>query len=311
MPCWRPANLTEGWSEYEWRWKNPGFESKPSFAQPVWDGSNHAGTVLLTAEQGFGDTIQFIRYAPLVAARCRRVLLQCHRELVPLLDGAPGLAGVISRGQALPDFDVHCTLMTLPRLFATTLDTIPARVPYLNAEPARVAAWGAKLGETRRFKVGLAWAGSEAHKNDQHRSMLLSVFAPLSAIPGTLFVSLQKGPAALQIQSPPDGMELIDPTADLHDFADTAALIANLDLVISVDTAMVHLAGALAKPVWTLLPLVPDWRWLLNRSDSPWYPTMRLFRQPALGDWSAVMQRVAADLRRFMGEQGSRSPEPL
>jgi ADP-heptose:LPS heptosyltransferase len=195
--------------------------------------------------------------------------------------------------------------MSLPRIFSTRLDSIPDRGPYLHADPTRSAAWSAQLAPDHRLKIGLAWAGSANHKHDRYRSMPLSAFAPLAKIPGTVFYSLQIGSAAEQAKSPPDGMNLIDRTSTLHDLADTAALIANLDLVISVDTAVAHLAGALAQPVWTLLAFEPDWRWLLNRSDSPWYPTMRLFRQPAIGDWATVMDQVASALRQALAERTS------
>ena len=224
------------------------------------------------------------------------MILQCHAELVPLLRQVKGLSEVLARGESLPGFDAYSTLLSLPRLFATTLETIPATIPYLSADPARSATWAARLGADRRFKIGIAWAGSAVHKDDQRRSMPLAALAPLSSIPGLLFVSLQKGPQAQQIQSQPTGLAIVDWTADLHDFADTAALIAHLDLVIAVDTAVVHLAGAMGKPVWTLLASVPDWRWLLNRSDTPWYPTMRLFRQPTRGDWTSVVDQIAQSL---------------
>jgi hypothetical protein len=292
------GELAEGFGEFEWRWKSAGFEARREFPQPVWNGKDHAGTVLLTTEQGYGDTIQFIRYAPLVADRCGRVLLQCHRELISLVEGVPGLAQVIPLSAKLPAFDAHCTLLSLPHIFATTLATIPATVPYLKADPASAAAWAAKLPDDRRLKIGLAWAGNPLHKNDRNRSLPLAALAPLAAVPGAVFFSLQKGAPGEQAKTPPDGMEIIDYMDDVRDFADAAALIANLDLVISVDTVIVHIAGAMAKPVWTLLPFSPDWRWMLDRSDSPWYPTMRLFRQPAIGDWASVMQSVAAELAR-------------
>jgi hypothetical protein len=256
-------------------------------------------TILLTCEQGFGDAIQFVRYAPLVAQRCQRVVLECQKELLPLFRDVPGISRLVEQQDPLPAFDAHCSLLSLPGIFATRLASIPAPVPYLKANPARVAKWAARLGQDRRLKVGIAWAGNAAHTKDRHRSTSVATFAPLSAIPGIALVSLQKGSPELTPAVLPDGMELIDHTADLHDFVDTAALIAHLDLVISVDTAVVHLAGAMAKPVWTLLPFVPDWRWLLNRPDTPWYPTMRLFRPPAIDAWAAVMQQVADALRTW------------
>ena len=197
-------------------------------------------------------------------------------------------------------------MLSLPRAFGTTLASIPRNVPYLQADAREVEKWRGRLAEdASSIKVGLSWAGRPEHKNDRNRSMPLARFAPLAQVPGVRFYSLQKGEAAAQAKAPPAGMELIDWTEELNDFADTAALIANLDLVISVDTAVVHLAGAMGKPVWTLLPFAPDWRWLLDRQDSPWYPTMRLFRQPSIGDWDSVMQRVAGALSELVGDAPS------
>jgi tetratricopeptide (TPR) repeat protein len=295
----------EGWEEHEWRWKTPAFEPRPEFPQPTWDGSNGLGTILLVAEQGFGDVIQFVRYARLVADRCRRVVLQCHPKLIPLLHDVKGLAGVIPTGAPLPDFDAHATMLSLPRIFGTRVDSIPATVPYLHPDPRRIAAWAAKIGRDDRLKVGLAWAGNPKHKNDRNRSMPLTALAPLATIPGTGFYSLQIGPAAQQATSPPPGMSLIDYTPDLHDFSDTAALIAHLDLVISVDTAVVHVAGAMARPVWTMLPFMSDWRWLTQRSESPWYPSMRLFRQAVIGDWPGVVRQVADALSQLAAEKAT------
>jgi tetratricopeptide (TPR) repeat protein len=291
------GELAQGWVEFEWRWKSAGFEPKRVFPRPEWTGSDQsADTVLLVHEQGYGDAIQFIRYVPLVGARCRRVLLECPADLIALFEGMPGIAELIARDQPLPEFDEYCTLLSLPRIFQTTLASIPSEVPYLKAEAGRAAAWSARLGADPRFKIGLAWAGSPIHTNDRNRSIAPAVLSPLGEIPGVVVHSLQKG-AASPTQSLPTGMKIIDHTADLRDFADTAALIANLDLVISVDTAVAHLAGALAKPVWTLLPFAADWRWLIDRTDSPWYPTMRLFRQPSIGDWDSVVKQVAGALR--------------
>jgi len=293
----RSGQFAEGWKHFEWRYGRLGFPGRRDLGQPIWNGANLPGcTILLTAEQGMGDTIQFIRYAALVAGRCQRVLLECPSELLPLLREVRGITELVRQNDPLAPFDAHCPLLSLPGIFSTTLDSIPRDMPYLRADPARAAAWSARFGPDRRLKIGLAWAGNPRHKNDRNRSIPPAAFAPLSAIPGTVFVSLQKSVSASQPPRPPAGMEMIDHTTELRDFADTAALIANLDLVISVDTAIVHLAGAMAKPVWTLLPQVADWRWLMDRSDSPWYPTMRLFRQPGAGDWAAVMQRVAAEL---------------
>jgi tetratricopeptide (TPR) repeat protein len=293
------GDFVGAWPEYEWRWQAEGFKSpRRPFVQPQWKGEELAGeTILLHAEQGYGDTIQFVRYAEMVAARGGNVLLECHRKLTPALKGVAGIKEIIPTGQALPPFDVHCPLMSLPGVFNTTPNSIPASVPYLKPDPQLLEAWDKRLETSRPgFRVGLAWAGRPVHSGDKSRSMHLSALAHLAALEGVRFFSLQKGPAVEQADAPPAGMEIVNLDAQLLDFADTAAAISLMDLVISVDTAVVHLAGALAKPVWVMLPFVPDWRWQLEREDSPWYPTMRLFRQPALGDWGSVIDRVAEGL---------------
>ena len=287
------GDLPGGWAEMDWRRLDRTSAACRSFpGRPLWDGSFLAGrTILLTAEQGMGDTIQFLRYAPLVAARGGRVVVEVHPPLVALARTVAGVTDAVPHGQGeLPPFDVHCPLMTLPRIFNTTLESIPATVPYLSADPVKIANWKSLEGSNRR--VGIAWAGNPAYANDRSRSMNPARLAPLAAVPGITWVSLQK-PA---VAAPPKELNLTDLTADLHDFADTAALISLLDLVISVDTAVAHLAGAMGKPTWVLLPAVPDWRWMLGRTDSPWYPSARLFRQPEQGDWPAVVKAVAAAL---------------
>jgi Tfp pilus assembly protein PilF len=299
------GDYPRGLPEYEWRWKTDTVVMPRKFPQPRWDGSDLAGkTILLYAEQGFGDTIHMARYAPLVAARGGRVILECQPPLSRLLLNLSGVERIIPAGERLPPFDVHCPLLSLPLLFKTTVETIPASVPYLRAEPELVEQWSKKLPRDVGVQyVGLVWAGRPENKNDRNRSMRLKDFAPLAAIKNVRFVSLQLGPAAAQSRRPPPGLELIDFTSDLHDFADTAGMMAHLDLVIAVDTSVAHLAGALAKPVWVLIPTMPDWRWMLQREDSPWYPTMRLFRQTTRGDWNEVMQRVKLELGKILGEQ--------
>lgn len=291
------GELRQGWQEYEWRWKVPGLPQHPQFSRPRWDGTPLNGrTILLFAEQGIGDSIQFIRYVPLVARQGGRVILQCRPELSRLLQNIPGIQQIVAPNDPLPDFDLHFPLMSLPLAFATDIHSIPADVPYLTPDPVLVAQWKSRLDSAPgKFKVGLAWAGSPNFKSDQLRSMELQQLSPLFDIPNVTFLSLQKGDASKQ--PIPPNLKLIDWTSDLHDFADTAALIANLDLVIAVDTAVAHLAGALAKPVWLMLPFSNDWRWMLNRSDSPWYPTMRLFRQTKHADWSEPVQAAADALR--------------
>jgi len=293
------GEFQQGWEEYEWRWKCKDFPSPArNFVQPQWDGCPlEDRTVLLHTEQGLGDAIQFIRYLPLVAQRGGRIILECQAELQRLFQTIAGSCQIVARGQPLPAFDLHCPLQSLPRVFGTNLANIPNIVPYLHADAEDARRWQHRLAShSPNVRVGLAWAGSPTHKNDRNRSIKLARLAPLGQAPGVRFFSLQKGEAAAEAKTPPPGMELVDWTEELKDFADTAALIDNLDLVIAVDTAVVHLAGAMGKLVWTLLPFVADWRWLLERQDSPWYPTMRLFRQPRIGDWDSVVTRVVEAL---------------
>jgi tetratricopeptide (TPR) repeat protein len=292
------GDFQQGWEEYEWRWKCKDFPPPRNFAQPQWDGCPLEGrTLLVHTDQGLGDGIQFIRYLPLAAQRGGRIILECHAELQRLFQTIAGRCQIVVRGQPLPAFDLHCPLLSLPRVFRTNLANIPKDVPYLHADVEGAKRWQQRLAShSPMVKVGLAWAGSPIHKNDRDRSMKLARLAPLGQVPGARFFSLQKGEAAAEAKSPPPGMELVDWTQELKDFADTAALIDNLDLVIAVDTAVAHLAGAMGKPVWTLLPFASDWRWLLQRQDSPWYPSMRLFRQPCIGDWDSIIVRVVDTL---------------
>jgi tetratricopeptide (TPR) repeat protein len=296
------GNFREGWREYEWRWGTQYLvASHRTFTQPLWDGSDIRGrTILLHAEQGFGDTIQFIRYAPLVAERGARVIFECFRELATLLQRVEGIDQVIVRGEELPVFDGHCPLLSLPLAFDTTIGTIPAGVPYVRTDPVSTQKWKARVKQDNaKMKVGFAWAGNPGFKQNRYRNIPLELFLPLTQIPGVAFYSLQKGGEAEAVKKPPAGMKVFDYTEDIHDFSDTALLIENLDLIISVDTAVAHLAGALGRPVWTLLPFSPEWRWLLDREDSPWYPTMRLFRQTSFGDWRSVIDRVRQELLRM------------
>ena len=307
------GDLKRGWPEYEWRWLCKGFASpRREFAQPRWDGSDLNGrTILLHAEQGFGDTIQFVRYAPMVASRGGKVVLQCQTPLRRLLRGFPGVQQFIAGNEMLPPFDVHCPLLSLPMVFGTTLETIPAKIPYLFADSALSQEWAGRLSAADKFRVGIVWAGAAGNTNDRNRSLTLSLLKPLANISGVSWVSLQKGEAAQQAANPSPGMELIDYTSELNDFADTAALISNLDLVITADTAAAHLAGAMGKPVWMLIPYAPDWRWLLERDDSPWYPTMRLFRQKKAADWGDVVERVGHALHERLSTFQPRSRPEL
>lgn len=291
-----------GWPEHSWRFGCAEQQQRSAhsrFSKPQWDGSDFTDkTLLVHAEQGLGDTVQFVRYLPMVKAKGGRVLVSCQPDLHRLFANLAGVDALLADARDFSvdaPFDMHVSLLELPHLFGTELDSIPQQVPYLTVDADQVAAWRPRIA-TDRFNVGLCWAGRPTHPNDRNRSVTLATFAPLARVPGVTFYSLQKGVAAAQLHQPPAGMELIDYSGDLHDFTDTAAFIMNLDLVISVDTAPVHVAGALAKAVWTLLPFAPDWRWLRDRQDSPWYPTMGLFRQPRLGDWEAVMEQVAQSL---------------
>ncbi|MGD0388832.1 MAG: tetratricopeptide repeat protein [Tepidisphaeraceae bacterium] len=288
-----------GWDEYEWRWKCEDFPSPGrNFARPQWDGCPlEARTLVLHAEQGYGDAIQFIRYLPLVEQRGGRIIIECPAELQRLFQTIAGRCQIVAAGQSLPPFDLHCPILSLPLVFKTTLESIPAEVPYLFPDAELLESWRQKLSASAAgLKVALAWAGNPNVKVDRARSMSLDRLAPLSEVRGATFYSLQKGEAARQAEQPPPGLRLVNLGPELHDFADTAAVMCLMDLVITTDTSVAHLAGALGRPVWVMLQFMPDWRWLLDRDDSPWYPTMRLFRQSARGDWDSVITRVAEAL---------------
>ncbi len=296
------GRFSEGWPEYEWRLRYPEYRGSELAARASrWDGADLGGrTILLEAEQGFGDAIQFLRYAPLVAERGGRVLVRCAPQLAGLVAAAPGVAGAIARGAALPAYDTWCPLPSLPQVFGTRLESIPARVPYLHADAGKAVRWRARLADAAvACRVGLVWASQSEHRTAPAKSMPLAKFAALGGVEGVRFYSLQKGEAAGEALQAPRELRIEDLSADLADFSETAAVVANLDLVISVDTAVAHLAGALGKPVWTLLKFAPDWRWLLVREDCPWYPTMRLFRQVRPGDWGAPVEALAKALAAF------------
>ena len=300
------GDFATGWEKYEWRLRlQPAANVKRDFAKPLWLGKEDltGKTVLLHAEQGLGDTLQFCRYAPAVAAKGATVILEVPAPLKSLLRTLPGVEQVVSEYDPSRPFDFHCPLMSLPLAFGTRLETIPAPVPYLWANPFRAAAWRERLAKFGGIKVGLVWAGSARLGNrgalliDRRRSMRLQQVWPFGAIDGVTLVSLQKGEPASQTRPPPPGLALHDWTDELADFAETAALVAALDLVITVDTSVAHLAGALGRPVWVLNRHDRCWRWLLDREDTPWYPTMRLFTQPSPGDWASVVRRVSGELR--------------
>ena len=297
------GDYERGWQGYEWRWQTRGAAALPDFLAPQWRGDVAIAnkTILVHAEQGFGDSLQFCRYVPMLA-RLATVVLDVPRPLVRLLSSLDCNMQIVARGDELPPFDTWIPMLSLPLAFRTTLATIPATVAYLNADPEQSERWRKRLAALPGPKIGLVRAGSplspqpKALAMDRRRSMTLQQFAPLAELPGLCLISLQKGDAAAQTRNPPDGMTLHDWTDELQDFADTAALVDALDLVISVDTSVVHLAGALGKPVWVLNRFDQCWRWLSDRTDSPWYPTARLFRQPSPGDWASVIREVAEAL---------------
>ncbi|MBF2026439.1 MAG: tetratricopeptide repeat protein [Oscillatoriales cyanobacterium C42_A2020_001] len=339
------GEFPKGFQEIEWRWQQPGWAPRP-LTQPAWDGSDLTGkTILLYAEQGMGDTLQFIRYVPFVKAKGGRVIVECQAALLPLLSLMPAIDQLVAQDSSLPDFDVHAPLMSLPRIFGTTVETVPADIPYILVEKSqesgaegvrewmsgrvseipstvRLSVSTVTLDETAHaethppihsspspfptphhpssianpLKVGIVWAGNPGHRNDRFRSCKLEQFRPVLEVANVEFYSLQKGEAEKQLQAHPD-LPVQDLSDRLQSFVDTAIAISQLDLVITVDTAVAHLAGALGKPVWLLLMFAADWRWIADRDDTPWYPTMRLFRQTSPGDWAGVFERVAETLR--------------
>jgi tetratricopeptide (TPR) repeat protein len=295
------GDYEQGWPEYEWRWRRK--QTQPRlFPQPRWDGSPLAGrTILLWREQGLGDTIQFIRYAALVREQGGRVIVECPGCLVPLLSTCPGIDAFVAEQQPLPAFDVHAPLLSLPALLKTTLSSVPAAIPYLQAEPARVSAWRRRLGDGKEFRVGVVWQGNPYFHGDRHRSFPLACLAPLAAVEGVRLFSLQKEHgleqlAAAQGRLPITVLEGLDAAGGA--FLDTAAVMQSLDLVVTADTAAAHLAGALGVPVWVALARGADWRWGLRDASTPWYPTLRLFRQDRLGAWDLLFQNMAAQLRQ-------------
>jgi tetratricopeptide (TPR) repeat protein len=304
------GDFARGWDEYVWMWRVPGRHGNYPYFDRVtlWNGETFAGRKLvITLDQGFGDAIQMARYLPTVKARGGRVVLEVQPALFPLFADLPGVdeLRVAGAGAALADdVDLQVPLLGLPRALATDLGSIPAPIPYLRARPERIERWRPRLKSPAPLRVGIVWAGNPDHWVDRRRSVRLEDFAAaLGSIDGIAWFGLQKGRDEERRSC---GSFTLDPLgAEIGDFADTAAILAQLDLVIAVDTSIVHLAGAMGKPVWTLLPFVPDWRWLLARHDSPWYPTMRLFRQPTAGDWASVFAAVVHELRTVQSSRGS------
>lgn len=287
------GDFTQGFQEYEWRWRRRDFPCR-QFTAPLWRGEDLAGqTLLVHTEQGAGDGIQFVRFVSQLHERGARVLLECPPGLAALFQSVTGAAQVVPRGAPLPDFDCHVPLLSLPQRLGVTPERIPAVVPYLRPPANRRVVLPPPRSERRvRLKVGLAWRGNPEHSNDRQRSIPLALLKPLFAMADVAFYNLQVGPGTKSAGEETSQEALVPMEGLLRDFADTASVVEQLDLVISADTSVAHLAGALGRPTWVLLPFAPDWRWMLNREDTPWYPTLRLFRQPAPGDWPAVVRRV-------------------
>lgn len=310
------GELPDAFAEYEWRWQT-GDLVMPPFVQPLWDGSPMAGrTILLHAEQGLGDTLQFIRYAALIRQQGSMVVFDCPRALVRLLAGCPGIDRLVPHGEPLPSFDVHAPLMSLPRLFATSLDTVPTQVPYLTADPGLVARWRERLATVPGFRVGIAWHGNPRDDNDRRRAIPLKQFESLARLKGVSLISLQQHAGTEQLVQVRGRFPVQELGPDFDEsagpFMDTAAVMQCVNLVVTSDTAIAHLAGALGVPVWVGLPYCPEWRWLLGRTDSPWYPTARLFRQATLGRWDDVLAQMAMALRALVvsGERTSSTSAP-
>jgi tetratricopeptide (TPR) repeat protein len=302
------GEMAEAWREMEWRWKGPEVAALAALVRdkPMWDGGRLDGkTILLVSEQGFGDAIQFARYVPLVAARGGRVLVEGAEELQRLLESVEGVSGWVIRGEkgakgGKPGFDVYCPLLSVPA--KSGLAEIPARVPYVRAPAEAVGRWRERLKGAVGLRVGLAWSGNTGFRKNRARAMTLAELGPLAGVDGVRFISLQKGEAAEELRHPPAGMRVEDFGAELTDFAETAGLMENLDLVISTDTAVLHLAGALGRPVWGMVSFAPDWRWMRDGEGVPWYPTMRLFRQRERGDWTGVVREIATKLEDLAGK---------
>jgi tetratricopeptide (TPR) repeat protein len=302
--CLLRGEFERGWQEYEWRFKlGNAAPLMPQTDRPQWDGKPlPAGQMLLLiADQGYGDVIQFCRFIPWAAERCSAIAVACSRELHAAIRQFADVDRILDRWDDKPDFGAWLPLSGLPRLAGTRLGTIPADIPYLRAEPAKVAEWAARLAALSPQgyrRIGIVWAGRPTHTNDDNRSVTLAAFAPLADLPAISLVSLQKGAAQAQIATYWGRAPLINLGPEIADYGDTMAIIKCLDLVVTVDTSVGHLAGAMGKPVWIMLPYAPDWRWLLDRDDSPWYPSARLFRQSPARDWQPVMAAIALEVAR-------------
>jgi tetratricopeptide (TPR) repeat protein len=299
------GEYSRGWAGYEWRWhKEPMIRARREFHQPMWRGEQtiERRTILVHGEQGLGDTIQFSRYVRALADKGAHVIFEVQPPLHRLMQGVSDAAQVVARGEPLPAFDCHCPLLSLPLALGTRLDTIPAERTYLHAPRPAMEAWQTRLQAHRRPRIGLVWSGNPDHKNDQNRSISLRTLLPLLTIDAT-FVSLQRDIRPADAAVLAERSDLLNLAEGLRDFADTAALVSQLDLIISVDTSVAHLAGALGKPIWILVTYLPDWRWLLDRDDSPWYPSARLFRQGETRNWEDVILRVREAAATFAASQ--------
>ena len=295
-------NFKDGWPEYEWRLHTKNCNSG-TFHQKQWDGTRLNGkSILVHAEQGFGDTIQFIRYLPMIKSLGGYVIFACQKNLINLLKNCDGIDKII---ELMPEveinFDTHIHLLSLPGIFGTNIDSIPSHTPYVTVDPELAEQWRLRFANCNDFKIGIVWAGRPTYK-DHYRSCSLDDFAPLAEIPGVTFYSLQKGPASDEILNPPKDMRIINLDKELTDFSDTAAVMNNLNLIISTDTAVVHLAGAMGKPIWSILHRSADWRWFLDRNKSPWYPTMRLFRQTKFNNWKMVFDQTSDALLQILND---------
>jgi cytochrome c-type biogenesis protein CcmH/NrfG len=304
------GDFDPGWMEYEWRnLTEAGKATMPAMTSAAWNGMKIPnGRLLLVGDQGYGDTIQFARYIPMAAERCQELILGCSAEMGPLLENIPGVSQYCHRWTDVPGHAAHCRLSSLPYLFHTRLESIPSQIPYMKANASRIAHWRERLDAmlppgVRR--IGLAWTGRPTHPNDRRRSMPLSQLLPLADAGPAVFVSLQKPMPARDLETISRFPGMVDISNDLTDFGETAAVIENLDLVITVDTSMGHLAGALGRPVWILIPKAADWRWMLDRDDSPWYPTVRLFRQRKPGAWDEPLGRLRSALGQHLGTESA------
>lgn len=303
------GNFEEGWKEYEWRLKTKNVYYRKNLME--WDGAELNGkTILLYADQGYGDTIQCARYIPLLKAMgAGKIVLECQPELISLMSSISCIDSIMQRKAGINGFDLCCALFSLPLIFKTNLENIPASVPYLTTPEQSIKKWSDRLKPHKNMlRIGLIWAGSPAYQEDKLRSLNLKTFLPLLKLKEdkVIFFSLQKGPAAKEILDVPENSRPIDLSGEINDFSDTAAIMEQLSLIITVDTASAHLAGALGKPVWTLLPEDPDWRWLLEREESAWYPTMKLFRKDREGDWHSLVLKMCSEFKKHTGTNFSK-----